>query len=71
MVLRRIAHLLLLVLLASVVPATIHAQIVVSVSFAPPALPVYEQPICPEPNLMWTPGYWAYGSGDYFWVPGA
>jgi hypothetical protein len=36
-------------------------------------MPVYEQPPCPEPNLMWTPGYWAYSNddGDYFWVPGA
>jgi hypothetical protein len=34
-------------------------------------LPVYEQPLCPEPNLMWMPGYWAYGDNDYYWVPGA
>jgi hypothetical protein len=36
-------------------------------------LPVYVQPVCPEPNLMWTPGYWAYSQddGDYFWVAGA
>jgi WXXGXW repeat (2 copies) len=42
----------------------------VSVNFAPLALPVYEQPICPQPNLMWTPGYWAYADADYYWVPG-
>jgi hypothetical protein len=54
--LRRLARLLLLVLLVPVVPATIHAQILINVSFAPPELPVYEQPICPQPNLMWTPG---------------
>ena len=28
---------------------------------APPELPVYEQPLCPQPNYMWTPGYWAWG----------
>ena len=71
MALRRFARLLLLVFLGSVVPAISPAQISISVNFAPPALPVYEQPICPEPNLMWTPGYWAYGQLGYFWVPGA
>jgi hypothetical protein len=33
----------------------------------PPPLPDYEQP----PDYIWTPGYWAYGSGGYYWVPGA
>lgn len=48
------------------------AQVVVAVSFAPPALPVYEQPPCPAEGYIWTPGYWAYddGYGDYYWVPG-
>ena len=44
---------------------------VINVGFAPPELPVYEQPYCPEPNLMWMPGYWAYGDDGYYWVPGA
>jgi hypothetical protein len=68
----RSARLLVFALLMSVFPASSHAQIAISVNFAPPALPVYEQPICPQPNLMWTPGYWAYdnGYGDYYWVPG-
>jgi hypothetical protein len=61
----------LLTLLLSLIPASMHAQIVISVGFAPPALPVYEQPYCPQPNLMWMPGYWAWGDGDYYWVPGA
>ena len=39
------------------------AGVLISVGFAPPVLPVYEQPLCPEPGLMWTPGYWAYGDG--------
>ena len=36
----------------------------------PPPLPTYEQPPCPGPNYMWTPGYWAYGEAGYYWVPG-
>jgi hypothetical protein len=43
----------------------------VSVGFAPPAIPVYEQPICPTDGWLWTPGYWDYADdGGYFWVPG-
>jgi hypothetical protein len=36
---------------------------------APPPLPDYEQPPCPEEGYLWTPGYWAWGGG-YYWVPG-
>ena len=25
----------------------------------PPPLPEYQQPPCPEPNYLWTPGYWS------------
>ncbi len=48
------------------------AQIGISVSFAPPELPVYEQPLCPGDGYLWTPGYWAYANDfdDYYWVPG-
>jgi len=44
----------------------------VSVNFAPPELPVYEQPICSGEGYIWTPGYWAWDDedGDYYWVPG-
>jgi hypothetical protein len=62
---------LLLALLLSVIPASSYAGVFISVNFAPPMLPVYEQPPCPEPGLMWTPGYWAYGGDGYYWVPGA
>jgi hypothetical protein len=62
---------LLLALLLSVIPASSYAGVFISVEFAPPALPVYVQPVCPEPGLMWTPGYWSYGADGYFWVPGA
>jgi len=43
----------------------------ISVSFGPPPLPVYEQPICPADGYIWTPGYWAYDPDyGYYWVPG-
>jgi hypothetical protein len=45
------------------------AQVGVSVSIAPPELPVYDQPVCPGDGYIWTPGYWAW-DGDYYWVPG-
>jgi hypothetical protein len=48
------------------------AQFAVSVTFAPPALPVYDQPLCPGDGYIWTPGYWAWDDydADYYWVPG-
>ena len=61
---------LLTALLLSVLSASAYAGVFISVGFAPPPLPVYEQPPCPEPGLMWTPGYWAYGDDGYYWVPG-
>jgi hypothetical protein len=53
--------------------ASSFAQVGISVNFAPPVLPVYEQPPCPVGGYLWTPGYWGYGygAGDYYWVPGA
>ena len=47
------------------------AGVVVSITTAPPALPVYVQPVCPGDGYIWTPGYWAYGPAGYYWVPGA
>jgi len=67
----RSARLLLLALLVCAIPAVSHAGIFISVSFGPPVLPVYVMPPCPQPNLIWTPGYWAYGDEGYYWVPGA
>jgi WXXGXW repeat (2 copies) len=46
------------------------AQILVSANFAPPALPVYEQPLCPAEGYLWSPGYWAWSPYGYYWVPG-
>jgi len=66
-------------LIAGLIFATTHlyAQISVGVGInisariAPPALPVYEQPVCPADGYLWTPGYWAYADPDgYYWVPG-
>jgi hypothetical protein len=71
MKLLRSARWLLLALLVSLVPASSFAGVFISVGFAPPLLPVYEQPICPDEGLMWMPGYWAYGDDGYYWVPGA
>jgi hypothetical protein len=45
-------------------------QFGVSIVIAPPAIPVYEQPICPADGYLWTPGYWAYGDDGYYWVAG-
>jgi hypothetical protein len=69
-----VVYALLLAVLLSLSSASL-AQIAVGVSFnvrvAPPALPVYEQPICPGPGYLWTPGYWAWDDdAGYYWVPG-
>lgn len=38
----------------------------------PPPLAQYQQPVCPGPNYIWTPGYWSFDRGQgYYWVPGA
>ena len=39
--------------------STASAQVVLSVTVAPPVLPVYTQPVCPGDGYIWTPGYWA------------
>jgi hypothetical protein len=77
MLMRRLIHscLLAMAMLAIgilAVPAASFAQVAVgiSVTIAPPELPVYDQPICPGDGYIWVPGYWAYGDDDYYWVPG-
>src|ERR1700722_128396 len=71
-VLRSIRNLTLVALLSALPCASFSQSFVgVSITTAPPELPVYEQPLCPQPNYMWTPGYWAWGGPDgYYWVPG-
>src|SRR5580704_7886283 len=72
----RFAHLfgwMLFALAILAVPNGSVAQgIAVSITIAPPVLPVYTQPVCPGEGYLWTPGYWAWESdyGDYYWVPG-
>src|SRR5580692_4169317 len=72
-VLRSIRNLTLVALLSALPCASFSQSFVgVSITTAPPELPVYEQPLCPQPNYMWTPGYWAWGGPDgYYWVQGA
>src|SRR5579864_3156182 len=74
---RLIPGVLIIALLAGVVlvmPAASRGAefaVGISVRFGPPPLPVYEQPFCPGPGYIWTPGYWAYDPDEgYFWVPG-
>jgi hypothetical protein len=59
-------------LLLMLAPALSNAQVNISVSIAPPELPVYDQPPIPGDGYLWTPGYWAWGDDiqDYYWVPG-
>ncbi|HET7929795.1 MAG TPA: YXWGXW repeat-containing protein [Rhodanobacteraceae bacterium] len=51
-------------------PAAAGVSIGVSIGIAPPALPVYEQPMAPAAGYIWTPGYWAWSGNGYYWVPG-
>jgi hypothetical protein len=57
-------------ILAMPAAASAQVRVGVSITIAPPELPVYDQPICPGDGYIWTPGYWAYGDDDYYWVPG-
>ena len=58
--------------LALMAPLAAWSAISVSVTIAPPPLPLYAQPPIPGDGYIWTPGYWAWdpASGDYIWVPG-
>ena len=60
----------MLAVLATPTPAPSQVAVGVSISIAPPDLPVYEQPLCPGEDYIWTPGYWSWDGDDYFWVPG-
>ena len=66
----RVVMMLAIGMLALCTPSL--SQMRISVTFGPPALPVYEQPACPGDGYIWTPGYWAWSDdyGDYYWVPG-
>jgi hypothetical protein len=66
----RCARWLLPALMTVLVPAASFAGVLITVNFAPPVLPIYEQPLCAQEGWMWSPGYWAYGDDGYYWVPG-
>jgi len=53
-------------------PLAAWPAVFVSVTIAPPPLPLYAQPPIPGDGYIWTPGYWAWdpAAGDYVWVPG-
>jgi WXXGXW repeat (2 copies) len=68
--LRNLSFFVLLCIVPTVMPVPSFAQVAVSITVGPPAIPVYEQPPCPEDGYLWEPGYWAYGPGGYYWVPG-
>ena len=68
-IIRSIRSLLFALMMLSVSGAS-SAQVLVSVNFGPPALPVYEQPLCPAEGYVWVPGYWAWSPVGYYWVPG-
>jgi hypothetical protein len=58
-------------LLLLVLPVMGIAQVGINISanLAPPELPVYEQPAIPNDGYLWTPGYWGWSDGGYYWVP--
>lgn len=66
---------LVLAALVAALPTPSTAQswpcIGVNVAVPPPPLPAYvQQPPPPAANDVWNPGYWAWGSYGYYWVPG-
>ena len=68
--LRRLLLPLLLIVAAFALPRASEAQVAVSITVAPPPLPVYAQPVIPGPGWIWAPGYWAWAPYGYYWVPG-
>ena len=69
----KISRAMCFALFLCLIPASSKAGVFISVGIAPPPLPVVavdDQPPCPEPGWIWTPGYWAYGDDGYYWVPG-
>jgi hypothetical protein len=61
---------MLLIVVILAIPAASFGAVLVSITIAPPLLPVYWQPVCPGDGYIWVPGYWAYGEYGYYWVPG-
>jgi hypothetical protein len=69
-VMKRVIGSFVLALVLLAIPATSSAAVAISITVAPPVLPVYVQPPCPADGYIWTPGYWAWGPAGYYWVPG-
>jgi hypothetical protein len=69
-IIMRLVRILGLLLFAAIAAVSEASAQLVSITIAPPVLPVYEQPAIPGPGYIWTPGYWAWGDNDYYWVPG-
>jgi len=65
-----IAVLLSVGIMAAAAPSA-RAAVFVRVGFAPPPIPIYDQPLIPGDGYMWTPGYWAWDGSQYYWVDGA
>ena len=65
----RISGALVAALILSVAPTRALAQVYIGLG-APPALPIYDQPLLDQPGQIWQPGYWAWGPAGYYWVPG-
>jgi hypothetical protein len=63
---------LLFALIMLITPAASYSQVGIVVSFGPPELPVYDQPVCPGDGYIWNPGYWGWDADadDYYWIPG-
>jgi len=45
-------------------------QPLITATEAPPPLPNEEQPPCETDGSIWRPGYWAWRTTVYYWVPG-
>jgi hypothetical protein len=65
-----VASVLTSAVLLNPAPSQAAFAIGVSITVAPPELPVYEQPEIPGEGYIWTPGYWAWSDDGYYWVPG-
>jgi len=67
---KRIFQLMFIAVVIATFSTVSFGAVFISVSIAPPVLPVYTQPVCPGVGYIWVPGYWAYGQFGYYWVPG-
>jgi len=48
------------------------AGVDIRIGYAPPPMPVYDQPPLPAPDYIWVPGHWAWSDwiDDYYFVQG-